>query len=396
MVRAFAGVLCMCVLASCQTAGVGALTQAQAPPPAAEPPKTRPKPELSAKVNGERVGNGPWRVALVLPRSAAGAARQVSEEMVRAARLAMRDVGAGRLQLVVKDTGGAPQRAAAAVEEAQREGASLVLGPLLSRTTAAAAEASRNTGVPVIAFSSDVARAARGTYLLAFTPAADIRRTLSYAAGQGVRRVVAFLPRDAYGRLAEPVAAEALRRGGASLVQTVGYERTGASIEAAAESSLAAVATADALYIPDGGAVPTAILDALKRAGATLEGRRILGSGQWETARLSSPLLRGAVFAGPDKSGFARFADRYRSTYARQPSTIAANAYDAVAFAASLVDRDGEDPFTLAAIENASGHRGIHGGFRFPATGVAERALAIYRVENGRAALVGRGTTPSN
>ena len=379
------------VLAGCQSVGTGVLEGAasgRAREPAQPRPQSqpRPRPELSASVSGERIGDGPWRVALLLPRGAGGAPGEVAEAMVRAARLGVRDFGATRLQIVVKDIGDGAATAEA-VREAKAEGASLILGPLLARNAGVAGAAAAQADLPIVTFTSDVARAARGRYILAYTPDADIRRTLAYGRRRGARNLVAFLPDDAFGRLAEAAMRDALE-GGVSLRRTVRYARTPQAIADAARAAADAVSQADALYIPDGGAVPTEVLGALRAAGVTVDGKLILGSGQWETARLSDPLLRGAVFAGADKSDFARFADRYRATYARQPPTIAVNAYDAVAMAAALVGAAPDDPFTVAAIERSDGFAGAGGAFRFGSDGVGDRALSVYRVENGRAALV--------
>ena len=61
---------------------------------------------LSANPKGEVFGQGKVRVALLLPKSAAGNAAKVSNEIRKGALFAMSDFGNDVLQLVIKDTRG--------------------------------------------------------------------------------------------------------------------------------------------------------------------------------------------------------------------------------------------------------------------------------------------------
>ena len=86
---------------------------------------------------------------------------------------------------------------------------------------------------PIMAFSSDASVARRGVYLLSFTPQDDVRRIISYAASQGRRSVVAFLPKNAYGAVVEGSLKQIAGRSGVSIIHIARYERSGPGIETA-------------------------------------------------------------------------------------------------------------------------------------------------------------------
>ena len=88
--------------------------------------------ETLPAANGEIIGSGPVRVAMLLPLSATGSGGRIGIELRNAAQLAIEDFGAGSLQIVVKDTAGEPARALAMATEATAEGSSVVLGPVFA------------------------------------------------------------------------------------------------------------------------------------------------------------------------------------------------------------------------------------------------------------------------
>ena len=337
---------------------------------------------LSANVKGEKIGNGPVRVALLLPTGAQGAAGQIAGQLANAAKLAMRDFGANRLQVVLKDTKGRGADAALAATEARDEGASLIIGPLFSANVSAASGVAQPSRIPMLALTSDVNRARRGVYMMSFSPNNNISRTLNYGLTLGANNVIALLPNNAYGQLAERELRTTLDSGGGQVVSVVKYDRDEASQIAAARSVVLSLPTANALFIPDGGAVPSTLLKAIRSGGGNLNGMQIMGSGQWESVNVNDPALDRAYFAAADKANFETFAQRYQAVYGQRPITNAALVYDAISLTSELVRRNGQDPFSFRAIESTSGFSGASGVFRFTSNGQVQRGLVINRIEN--------------
>ena len=117
----------------------------------------QPAPETSnqAPVSGNTIGNGPTRIALILPLSSANGAAP-AKSMRNAAEMALAEFNSQDVTLMVKDDRGTAEGAQAAAREAVSQGAQAILGPLFAPTVGAVASVARPANRPVIAFSTDV------------------------------------------------------------------------------------------------------------------------------------------------------------------------------------------------------------------------------------------------
>ncbi len=370
LVAAMFGVL---TIAACQSGGVSfGLPDGSQPE---EPPKVElPEPR------GEVIGNGEVRIALLLPITAPGNAAQIAGELKNAALLAMEDWGMDTLQLVIKDTLGTPNGAVDAASEASEEGASLVLGPLFSGNVTAVTGVLRPAGRTIIAFSSDSRAAGQGVYLGSFLPETVIDRTLAYAVSSGQRDIVAILPNGGVGNIAEAQTRKTLARSGGRLLGVARYDYNDASVEAAIEEISPLIAEAQAVFIPDGGSTPGAIVNTMRRRDVPIAGKKLLGTGQWMSADLKNPALAGAWFADADQASINSFKAKYMAKYGQEPSTVAPLAYDAVALVSGVVKRFGAAGLRPEVLENPTGFSGYTGIFRFRPDGTNERGLAVYEV----------------
>jgi hypothetical protein len=150
-------------------------------------------------------------VAILVPlKSGSGAA--LGQAMVNAAHVALDVANAPALDAL--DTGGTPAGAADAARMAIQHGDRLIIGPLTAGETAAVAPIAKAAGVPVLAFTSDPARAEPGVWTMGLTPAQQINRLVGANLGQGKRRFAAALPNNPFGdALAQALTADpALRQ----------------------------------------------------------------------------------------------------------------------------------------------------------------------------------------
>src|SRR5271156_5516694 len=190
--RAFAVLLGVLALAGCG-GGYGGYNQPysygspMALAPSAGPSQTLPAAPIA----------GSARVAILLPLT--GPHADQGQPMLQAAQLALDAPGAPAL--IVKDTGGTPQGAAAAAQAALAEGAGLILGPLTSGETAAVAPVARGANVAVLAFTNDPAQIQPGVWPLGITPGEQVRRLVTAVQAEGKSRIAAMLPDNAFGRV---------------------------------------------------------------------------------------------------------------------------------------------------------------------------------------------------
>lgn len=336
-----------------------------------------------AHLNGRRV----FRIAILAPFSSPNAGvREAASTLQASAELALFEHGDGSVILMPKDSGDTAEEAAAAARLALQNGANVILGPMFASGTLAVAPFARANNVPMFSFSADTTEAGRGVYVLTFLPEDEARRVISYAAGQGVRRLVIVVPQDRFGERYEAAATEAAAAAGIQVAGVARYDaqRSAASLQAAARqaSTLASGGPryATGIFMPDQGVTVRALAQTLSTTNASVTRVRYLGTGLWnDPATLQDSRLLGGWFPTPDLATRASFEARFQQAFGRRPTRLAGMAYDATALLVRIARNGDASGITPAAIGTPQGFFGVDGAFRFR-NGVAERALAINEV----------------
>ncbi len=381
--RIAAGLLILASLASggCMNARLRGATEVG--PVAEAPPAEQPK--------GNTIGTGSVKVALILPLTGTGQGAVAGQSLRNAAELAISEFQGADLAIAVKDDRGTAEGAREAATQAVQEGNELILGPLFAPTVSAAAQVARGAGKPLIAFSTDTSVAARGVYLLSFTPQPEVERVLDHAAAQGRKSFAALIPETTYGNVVEAEFREVAARRGFRVAAVERYPagQPGPAVARIASVVAGDAAQADAILLPDSGDGLAAVGAALAGAGFNPARVKPLGTGVWNdprTSRLAS--LQGGWYAAPDSAGFASFAGRYRAKFGSEPTRIATLSYDAVSLAAALARTQGPQRFSETTLQTGSGFAGVDGTFRFKADGTNDRTLAVLELRNGATTIV--------
>ena len=362
----------------------------------------------------------PVRVALLLPFTAPNeAARKVASAMFDAAQLAAFDAGDDRFLLIPKDTKGHPDGAAAAARSALADGAEIILGPLFSESTEAAAPVARAAGAPMIAFSSDLKVAGDGVYLLSFPPELEIQRVTDFAVSQELTRFGLLAPLSEYGsRVSGAFAQEVYSRGGVIVHEERYQQEPELMLEPAKRlarysleivplelrhefegdrSAAAAAATTtpegptghtegyQAVLMPEQGTLLRALAPLLPYYNVDITRIKLLGVSAWNNPRLTrEPALRGGWFAAPEPTITRNFEDRYAAAFGAPPPRLASLAYDATLLSARLGSTQRRrNRFSVNAITDPNGYFGADGLFRLNRDGSVERGLAILEIQPG-------------
>lgn len=327
------------------------------------------------------------KVALLLPISAQGNAQKVAKALKQAGELALFDFDNPNVQLIPKDTRGTPEGAKIAAQEAVKEGAELIIGPLFANEVAAAAPEAQSANIPMIAFSSDRKVAGNGVYLLSFLAGSDVPRIVSYSISQGKRRFAALIPQTEYGRLVEQSFLAAVNQYGGQIVAVKSYPQDANGMLAPVRevSALAKKGQApeiDALFIPAGADAMPSLAPLLPYSSIDTTAVKIIGTNGWDYAGIGKEqALIGGWFSAADPKGWTDFTKRYVETYNDVPPRLASLAYDAVSLAISLSSNPEGKRFTAAQLTRSSGFNGIDGLFRLKPDGTSERGFAILEVQ---------------
>ncbi|MEX0628443.1 MAG: penicillin-binding protein activator [Cucumibacter sp.] len=341
-------------------------------------------------VEGEVIGTGPVRVALLLPLSGAAGLSEVAISMRNAAKLAMDTILQSpdipdNIQIVVKDTGGTTQRARQATNEAIGEAASLILGPLTAESVSIAGALAQGRGIPLIGFSNNSGAAAPGVYLLNILPESEVQRSVAYATGLGRRSFAALIPGSAFGEIQQ--SAFAIATSQQAVTVNALYRFT---TQAEAEQAVAQLApfllsgAIDTVFLPDRATAPS-IASLLEAATVDKSRITILGSQDWDgdAAIQQTPFLAGAYYPAPDPAGYERLKTTYLAAYGVAPHPLSTFAYTAVLLANTSALANSVPRYDRSLLIAERGFEGLDGVFRFLDNGTNEHALVVKEVTSG-------------
>ena len=169
--------------------------------------------------------DGQIRIGILLPFSAESEdVRNMAQDLLNAAQLALFDLRRPELTLLVHDTNGTTQGAQRAAQRALQEGAQILVGPLFAASTQAVKPAARNAGVPVLSFSNNRDIAGNGVWLMGFLPEQNLDRIIEEAVVNGHVRFAALIPETPYGQRMQAALAPTIEFYGGELVQTETYQ----------------------------------------------------------------------------------------------------------------------------------------------------------------------------
>lgn len=360
--------------------------RAQPTPPAERMPLDRdPNTPLSGGLTpygqpgygGAGASGGMVRVGLLVPLS--GRAAPVGQGILNAAQMAAFDVADDRFVLQPYDTRGTPVGAAEAARAAVAQGAQVLLGPVFSGSTRAAAPVASRAGVNLVAFTTDPSVAGGHVFVMGFLVREQVARMVQFALGEGRTRFGALAPDETYGQVATLALRQQVAARGASLVDVRGYAADAADIREPAR----ALQGAEAILIPDTGDGLRAAVNALAYVDIDADRVRYMGTMLWDDSRLwRESALAGGVFPAPPRNTIQTFAEKYRAAFGSAPPELASLGFDAVALAARLARMPGGPRFDRAMLTDAAGFSGVAGIFRFRADGTVQRGLSVMEIQS--------------
>ncbi len=348
-----------------------------------------------ANASSDETGNAPAarrgstiKISLLLPLSGSAGTAEVAKGLRQAGELALVEFDNPNIVLSTKDTRGTAEGAKTAAEEAIKDGAEIILGPIFAKEVAAVSPVARAARVPVIAFSSDQSVAGNGTYLLSFLAGQDVPRVVSYAATNGKRTFAALIPEGPYGRVLETSFREAVQAAGGRVAatQTFPADANGMlepvkKIKEAIDQASAAGAPVDALFMPAGQDTLPALAPLLPYGAIDTRSIKLIGTSDWDYTNIGREgVLAGGWYPAPDPKGWNDFVQRYSSAYNIMPPRLASVSYDAVSLIVSLSNNPAGQRFSEAQLTRATGFAGIDGLFRLKRNGQLERGLAVLEV----------------
>jgi ABC-type branched-subunit amino acid transport system substrate-binding protein len=340
------------------------------------------------------IGRDVKRAAVLLPFSHPNASvRSEAESMLAGVELALFENGGTDFLIMPMDTAGRASTAEARADEALKEGADIILGPLFAANVTPVKNAALRKSVPVVAFSNDRTVAGGGAYLASVMPEEEVVRIMGYAASRGTRTFAFLGPDSAYGRQVEAaLRAEALKNGWTVIGSGFYDPSSSANSEVARIANLIKAERSQVgLLIPERGTKLLSIAPVLVVNGVDPGRTRFLGTSLWDDSAIwREPALSGALYSVVDPDNMTSFRDTYKRIYGRAPTDLAAAAYDAAALAITLAS---EENIKHGGVTDPDGYMGVNGLFRFRLDGTSERSLAVKEIRGSGATVVEKGVT---
>ena len=348
-------------------------------------------------------------IAILLPLT--GPRSGIGNVLLQAAQLALQD-GKGP-SLDVLDTGGTPAGAAAAVQAALTNRDRLILGPLTSAETAAAAPLARTANLPMLAFTNDTTQSQPGVWPLGISADQQIRRLVAAAQAQGKVQFAALLPNSDFGHAMAGALEKALAANGlqAPIIRTHAsgmaaitastrdlsdYANRRGPIDAKVKASRA-LRTAegrreaqdlvktpippppfDVLLLADTGDELQEVAAVLPYYDVDHSKVQLMGPALWADPTSGSAVVQGAWYAAPDNNSRSSLEHFYTAKYGVPPPPLADLAFDAASIAKMIV---GDHSFSNAIITQPGGFLGTDGWFALLPDGQVSRGLAVFRIE---------------
>lgn len=347
----------------------------------------------------EFLHGNPYVVGALLPLSGRG--REVGRQLLQGMQLAALDEGGP--ELVVEDSAGNPATAKAAAESLVGErGVVAVLGPVASRTTEAAAEATSPAGVPLLSFSAseEVSSGGPEVFRFLYSPRDELAALVGKARAQGLSRFVILYPDHGYGRTMERLFDQEVSAAGGIYCEGVAYPPGTKSfvehVRTVLETSCDVVLFADvadqvALIAPTFAAEGAwSLLRSTLPEHAERRVHFLLPSPSWSSKLLgrAGRYLQGALVSLPfyETSEAAlnqHFSTAYETRYGRPPQTFAAYGYDAYRMISATLRQGQQTRQALSdALRSGSGVSSVTSVNAFSAERSPARPPQVYEVRD--------------
>lgn len=364
------------------------------------------------------------RIGCILPLS--GRQKDIGSQVLQGVRVSVDRMNASfpekRIELVVKDSGEGPEKAKAEMEAlALDPGVMAVIGPLMSRSVAAAAPVAENAHLPVITPTATAEEITKtGTYIFrnAMTNEAQARGIARYAVKDlALHTFVVLYSDDYYGSELNSFFVNEVAALGGDVICSVPYKRGavdyGPQIQSIIRKDMQKMLSRnadiiaqdkagmdeweknyfpsfDAVYLP--GYAEDVGLIAPQLAYYNVSSVQLLGSHHWnsvELIRRGERFVEGAVFADgffaeSPHTDIAEFVAEYRKTYGEDPTLFSAQAYDAADMILQTINKGSRSREEVrTGLLAQKGFPGISGLTRVLASGDVEKEIFLIRVENG-------------
>ena len=341
------------------------------------------------------------KVGVMLPLS--GKHGEIGNLILNAMEMAIFQTEENKLQLIIKDTEGKPERAKEVFKDLIDQNINIFIGPLFSKTLASIQSFSNNSNLNVFALTNNTNLGKEGIWIFGVDPQAQTRKALDVALNKNSKKIAALLPKNAYGLLLFDTISDFCKQNSIQIESVEFFESSIESQRKAAQNvsngfteyqeylnkikkrenneinikdNLFLEKPFDSVFIAASGQNLTVLSSQLQYNNVDPNLVQYLGISSWDDKSiLNEPALEGGIFATTSQLYQKKIKQIYKNSFNKEMPKIAMIAYDIVALLGSVNYL--ENFIERKDIINQEGYLGLRGLFRLKDNGIVERTFEL-------------------
>jgi len=263
---------------------------------------------------------------------------------------------------------------------------------MLARSSEAVAQESLELGVPVLTFSKrdGIASSKAHVFRLGITAEDQVRALLaSLSSKTGAKRIALLIPNSGVGREFSSAFKDLADKSGFTVVSEQGMP-TSDSIGFTSVISELESSRPDAVFVGESLGKAWGFFEALQ--GSNLREVTLLGPAQWSedslltglTGMIDGAFVVSPFYAASTRPQLQQFVSDYNRVYAKQPTLLSAQGYDAATVVQEVSCQDQQScAFSLDKLESLKKMPSVTGVLSVDAKGEFHRDMNILKLEQG-------------
>ena len=337
------------------------------------------KPQSDEKIVKELIFDKVIKIGLLLPFS--GEQKELGKAIYNALEMALFETQSKNIKLIFRDSGDTDEKAIFSAKELEKEGVSILVGPIFS-SQASAIRKVINKEIPIFSFTNDENIKQKGLWVLGFSPQQQIKAIFKEIKNNAIKDVAIIIPNSVYGERALQESRKQSTQNNIKIHNIYFYDTLSNDF-----SDLGSLLDQEK-NIKYNGLLIIASGKQLKEISARAQYRGInpkeikyFGISGWNNPEvLDEPALLGGHFIAPQQYSFEAFVSRYFKIYNSVPIEISGLGYDILALCSAALKKAKNMSDFNKFLTNPSGFNGIFGFFRIDNNGTISRKFVSYKV----------------
>jgi branched-chain amino acid transport system substrate-binding protein len=319
------------------------------------------------------------KIGLLLPLS--GEQKDLGNAIFNSLEMALFETQSKNIKLMLRDSGDTEKKAISAAKELEREGVSILIGPIFS-SQALAIRKEINKEIPIFSFTNDESIRQKGLWVLGFSPQQQIKAIFKEIKYNAINNIAIIVPNSFYGEISLQESRRQSIKYNINIHNIYFYDVLSNNF-----SELGKILYKEknkkykGLLIIASGKQLKEIAARAQYRGINPKEIKYFGISGWNNPEvLDEPALIGGHFIAPQQSSFEAFVSRYFKIYNSTPLEISGLGYDILALCAVALKQTESIPDFIDFLTKPSGYNGIFGFFRVDKNGAILRKFVSYKV----------------